>query len=293
MRAPSSGSVPRASGRGYTAPYAELATALDPRAGGPGPPRVRRAVCTARARERAAAPGGAARRGVRLARGRAAGRSRRRARALALRPLRKREHAAGRPLPDRELPRAPPRPGGDRAPRLLRAERRQRGRDAAGPDAGAAGRGRAGRRRGLVRGRGGALLLAPRGRHQRDPPAGASRLAAAGGGLAPAPRSGAAARGSRAGPPGRARPGILHRGRLVQPRTGPAPPVRSTGAASARGGMSSAAWRAFYDSEIQGFWALLVLPTLWLVARAARGRPRALGVEPGGAAFVDARGLVF
>jgi hypothetical protein len=55
----------------------------------------------------------------------------------------------------------------------------------------------------------------------------------------------------------------------------------------------SAGWRAFYESELLGFWALLVIPALWLLARAARGRPRDGGVEPPAASFVDAWAIAF
>jgi hypothetical protein len=51
--------------------------------------------------------------------------------------------------------------------------------------------------------------------------------------------------------------------------------------------------RAFYDSELQSLWALIVPPALWLGARLLRGRPRAAGVDPAGARFVLAFGVVF
>jgi hypothetical protein len=52
-------------------------------------------------------------------------------------------------------------------------------------------------------------------------------------------------------------------------------------------------WRAFYESELQGLWALLAAPALWLAWRALRGRPAAPGVYPPSAAFVDRWALVF
>jgi hypothetical protein len=51
--------------------------------------------------------------------------------------------------------------------------------------------------------------------------------------------------------------------------------------------------RAFYESELQGFWALLALPALWLALRLWRGRPRGGGVAPPAARFVDAWALAF
>jgi hypothetical protein len=51
--------------------------------------------------------------------------------------------------------------------------------------------------------------------------------------------------------------------------------------------------RAFYESELQGFWALLLVPALWLLVRILRGRPSRDGVEPAAARFVDAFALVF
>jgi hypothetical protein len=52
-------------------------------------------------------------------------------------------------------------------------------------------------------------------------------------------------------------------------------------------------WRAFYDGELQGLWALLPVPALWLAVRALRGRPRGSGADPQAAGFVDAWALVF
>lgn len=52
-------------------------------------------------------------------------------------------------------------------------------------------------------------------------------------------------------------------------------------------------WRAFYDGELQSFWALLVAPALWVAWRALRGRPTAPGVYPPARGFVDAFALVF
>ena len=51
--------------------------------------------------------------------------------------------------------------------------------------------------------------------------------------------------------------------------------------------------RAFYESELQGLWALLVVPVLWLAVRLVRGRSAGEGVEPAAARFVDAFALVF
>lgn len=57
--------------------------------------------------------------------------------------------------------------------------------------------------------------------------------------------------------------------------------------------MSFASARAFYDSDLQGLWALLLVPALWLLLRGVRGRPAAAGVDPPAARFVDAFALVF
>ena len=54
-----------------------------------------------------------------------------------------------------------------------------------------------------------------------------------------------------------------------------------------------ASWRAFYDSELQGLWALLLVPALWLAWRLARGRSAAPGVHPPAAGFVDAWAVAF
>jgi hypothetical protein len=54
-----------------------------------------------------------------------------------------------------------------------------------------------------------------------------------------------------------------------------------------------ASWRAFYESDLQGLYALLLVPSLWLAWRLARGRPAAPGVHPPAAAFVDAFALTF
>jgi hypothetical protein len=57
--------------------------------------------------------------------------------------------------------------------------------------------------------------------------------------------------------------------------------------------VSFAGPRAFYESELQGFWALLALPALWLALRLWRGRPAGGGVAPPAARFVDAFAVVF
>lgn len=57
--------------------------------------------------------------------------------------------------------------------------------------------------------------------------------------------------------------------------------------------MSFESARAFYESALQGFWALLVVPALWLLLRALRGRPRRPGVEPPAVGFVDLWAIAF
>lgn len=52
-------------------------------------------------------------------------------------------------------------------------------------------------------------------------------------------------------------------------------------------------WRAFYESDLQGLWALLAAPALWLAWRLLRGRPATHGVHPPARGFVDAFALVF
>jgi hypothetical protein len=54
-----------------------------------------------------------------------------------------------------------------------------------------------------------------------------------------------------------------------------------------------ASWRAFYESDLQGLYALLLAPAVWLAWRLARGRPAAGGAHPPAAGFVDAFGLAF
>jgi hypothetical protein len=51
--------------------------------------------------------------------------------------------------------------------------------------------------------------------------------------------------------------------------------------------------RAFYESPLQGFWALLLVPAIWLLVRILRGRSPGDGVEPAAARFVDAFAVVF
>ncbi len=51
-------------------------------------------------------------------------------------------------------------------------------------------------------------------------------------------------------------------------------------------------WSAFYHSDLQSPWLLLVLPALFLLYRAATGRRRG-GVLPAAAPFVDAYALLF
>ena len=51
--------------------------------------------------------------------------------------------------------------------------------------------------------------------------------------------------------------------------------------------MSGASWRDWYYGDAQSLWALVAVPALWLLWRLVRGRPRAPGVDPPGARFVD------
>jgi hypothetical protein len=57
--------------------------------------------------------------------------------------------------------------------------------------------------------------------------------------------------------------------------------------------VSGAGWRDWYYGEVQSLWALLAVPALWLLWRVLRGRPRAPGVDPAAAGFVDAWAVVF
>jgi hypothetical protein len=57
--------------------------------------------------------------------------------------------------------------------------------------------------------------------------------------------------------------------------------------------VSIAGPRAFYESDLQGLWALLALPALWLALRLWRGRPAEGGVAPPATRFVDAFAVVF
>ena len=56
--------------------------------------------------------------------------------------------------------------------------------------------------------------------------------------------------------------------------------------------MSFATWQALYDSEQQGFYALIAAPALFLIYRLVRGRPTG-GLLPAAASFVDAYAVVF
>src|SRR5262249_48844309 len=50
-------------------------------------------------------------------------------------------------------------------------------------------------------------------------------------------------------------------------------------------------WRELYDSDLQGLYALLVVPTLFLLYRLVRGQPR--GARTPAGAFVDGYCIVF
>jgi hypothetical protein len=54
-----------------------------------------------------------------------------------------------------------------------------------------------------------------------------------------------------------------------------------------------ASWEAFYKSDAQGVWSLVVLPTAFLVWLAVRGKDRDAPVEPAAAGFVRAWAVVF
>lgn len=53
------------------------------------------------------------------------------------------------------------------------------------------------------------------------------------------------------------------------------------------------AWSAVYATDLQGCWALLPVPALYLAARALGWRPRGSGVLPSGAQFVDVYAVAF
>lgn len=54
-----------------------------------------------------------------------------------------------------------------------------------------------------------------------------------------------------------------------------------------------ATWNALYASDLQGCWALLPVPALYLAWRWLAGRPRSTGALPAAAGFVDAYAIVF
>ena len=54
-----------------------------------------------------------------------------------------------------------------------------------------------------------------------------------------------------------------------------------------------ASWKALYESQAQGLWALIVVPALFLVALAVRGGARGGGVAPFAARFVRAWAVAF
>lgn len=56
--------------------------------------------------------------------------------------------------------------------------------------------------------------------------------------------------------------------------------------------MNVSTWRELYDSDLQGLYALIIIPALFLLYRMARGRPTG-GVLPAGARFVDVYAIVF
>jgi len=51
-------------------------------------------------------------------------------------------------------------------------------------------------------------------------------------------------------------------------------------------------WQDFYDGELQGLYAVIAVPTLFLLYRLISGRPRG-GVLPAASAFVDGYAIVF
>ncbi len=55
----------------------------------------------------------------------------------------------------------------------------------------------------------------------------------------------------------------------------------------------AATWSDLYATTVQGFWAVLPVPALYLLWRAVRGRPRGAGALPAAAAFVDAYAIAF
>ena len=57
--------------------------------------------------------------------------------------------------------------------------------------------------------------------------------------------------------------------------------------------MSFDSWHAFYTSDLQGAYALVVVPALFLLCLALAGRRRKSGVAPEAVHFVNAYGLVF
>jgi hypothetical protein len=57
--------------------------------------------------------------------------------------------------------------------------------------------------------------------------------------------------------------------------------------------LSFSTWKELYYSDLQGFYALVVVPVLFLIYRMWRGRPSVAGVLPAGARFVDGYAIIF
>lgn len=58
-------------------------------------------------------------------------------------------------------------------------------------------------------------------------------------------------------------------------------------------GLNFSTWKELYDSDLQGFYALIAVPVLFLIYRMVRGRPSGGGALPAGARFVDGYAVVF